>query len=221
MYRFYVEEHQVNEECATIYGSDVNHIKNVLRMKIGERIIVCDGQGKDYYGMIQQISSEEVVLEIEGVKESKAELPTNCILFQGLPKSDKMEWVIQKAVELGVYEIVPMTTARCVSKFRDEKKKKKKIDRWQAIAESAAKQSARGIIPVVKEPMTLIQAIDYAKQLDYNLIPYELAEGMEQSRMILEEATKHKSIGIFIGPEGGFEESEITKAKEAGFEVAF
>ena len=136
-------------------------------------------------------------------------------LFQGLPKSDKMELIIQKAVELGAYEVIPVETRRCVVKL-DGKKAAKKVDRWQQIAESAAKQSKRMLIPEIHEVMTYKQALEFAKQLDVKLIPYELAKGMKETREILSEIKPGQSVGIFIGPEGGFEEEEVAKALEAG-----
>jgi len=219
MFRFYVNDDSISDENIVIVGRDVNHIKNVLRMEHGDRIIVNDCQGTDYYCVIDSINSEEIVVHIESSKKSRAELDVKFYLFQALPKSDKMEMVIQKAVELGVHEIIPVITKRCVVKLDDIKKQAKKTARWQAIAESAAKQSARGIIPDVKMPMKLSDAIEYAGNLGYNIIPYEHAEGMDYSRKIMDEAVKTESVGIFIGPEGGFEAEEIELAKEAGIKV--
>ena len=145
------------------------------------------------------------------------ELPVKLYLFQGLPKGDKMELIIQKAVELGVYEIIPVRTKRVVVKL-DEKKETKKIARWQQIAESGAKQSGRGIIPEVKPVMSFKDAIDYAKNLEGVLIPYEKAEGMNKTREIIKGLKGKKSVGIFIGPEGGFDEQEIEAAMNSGVE---
>ena len=143
------------------------------------------------------------------------ELPARIHLFQGLPKGDKMELIIQKAVELGAFSIIPVETKRCVVKL-DVKKAAKKVVRWQQIAESAAKQSKRMLIPEIHEVMTYKQALEFAKQLDVKLIPYELAKGMKETREILSEIKPGQSVGIFIGPEGGFEEEEVAKALEAG-----
>ena len=144
------------------------------------------------------------------------ELPSKIYLFQGLPKSDKMELIIQKAVELGVYEIIPMATARAVVKL-DQKKAAAKVKRWQAISESAAKQSKRLLIPEVKEPVKFSEALKLASDLDVRLIPYELAEGMDGTRRIIQSVKPGQSVAVFIGPEGGFEEAEVELAKEAGF----
>ena len=143
------------------------------------------------------------------------ELSSKVYLFQGLPKADKMELIIQKAVELGVYEIVPVAAKRCVVKL-DDKKAKKKIERWQQIAESAAKQAGRGVIPEVKDVLSFKEALKYAKDLDVVLIPYELAEGMKETKQLISEIKPGQSVGIFIGPEGGFERAEVEQAMEAG-----
>jgi 16S rRNA (uracil1498-N3)-methyltransferase len=146
------------------------------------------------------------------------ELPVKLYLFQGLPKSDKMELIIQKACELGAFEIIPVATKRAVVKL-DDKKAKKKTERWNSIAESAAKQSRRSIIPVVKEPMNYKEALSYAKDLDMVLIPYENYKDMTETKQVIDEINTEniKSIGIFIGPEGGFEKEEVDMADDCGF----
>ena len=216
MYQFFVEENQICEAEKRVYitGGDVNHIKNVLRMHEGEEIAVSNGvDGKEYRCGILHLSDACVECELRFVKEDGVELPSKIYLFQGLPKADKMELIIQKAVELGVYSIIPVATKRCVVKL-DDKKAKSKIARWQQIAEAAAKQSKRAIIPTVEEPMTFGQAILKASAMDVKIIPYEMAEDMEKTRGIIEAVKPGTSIGIFIGPEGGFDESEIQKALE-------
>ncbi|MDD7403472.1 MAG: 16S rRNA (uracil(1498)-N(3))-methyltransferase [Butyribacter sp.] len=218
MYRFYIANEQILENEITIFGSDVNHIRNVLRLDEGDWVVACDGQGKDYVSRIQSMDKENVVLHIEKVQETGTELPTKITLFQGVPKKDKMEFIIQKAVELGVYEIVPVMMKRCVVRFHDEKKMQKKQERWQTIAEAAAKQCDRGIIPQVHMPVTMEEAFDMARTLEYNMIPYELQEGINQSREIVTHACSRESVGIFIGPEGGFEEKEVEQAVACGVE---
>lgn len=215
MYRFYVEADCISNDIITITGSDVNHIKNVLRLEKGDWIIACDGDGRDYVSRISEISSEYVRLGVEKVQETDTELNTKIVLFQGLPKKDKMELIIQKAVELGVSEIVPVAMKRCVVKL-DSGKAGKKQERWQMIAEAAAKQSGRGIIPKVHKPVSLKEAFDIAGSLEYNMIPYELQDGIEKSREIVCEACSKSSVGIFIGPEGGYEQEEVEKAVELG-----
>lgn len=220
MYQFFVEPNQINlqDKKVIIMGSDVNHIKNVLRMKPGEELSVSNGQdGREYRCGIVELSEECVICELRFIKEDNVELPSGIYLFQGLPKSDKMEWIIQKAVELGVREVIPVATKRCVVKL-DEKKAASKTARWQGIAEAAAKQSKRGIVPVVSDVMSFREAIRKACDMDVRLIPYELAEGMERTREIFEALQPGQDVAIFIGPEGGFEESEIQYARENGVE---
>ncbi len=213
MHRFFVEANQIDTEQnqVSIVGNDVNHIKNVLRMTEGEKILISCGDEQEYTCAISELSSEEVIASIIEVTESGRELPSKIYLFQALPKGDKMELIIQKTVELGVFEIIPVETKNCVVKL-DDKKKSAKIKRWQAIAESAAKQSKRMIIPEIHDVMRLSDAITYAKELDVCVIPYELAENMQHTRELLGQIQPGQSIGIFIGPEGGFEEEEVQTA---------
>lgn len=218
MYRFYITEEQMVENGIAITGGDVNHIRNVLRLKEGDWVVACDGAGKDYVSRIAVLGKERVLLQIEKVQESGTELPAKITLFQGIPKKERMEFIIQKTVELGVWEIVPVMMKRCVVKFSDEKKLEKKQERWQAIAEAAAKQCDRGIIPVVHQPVTLEQAFGMAKHLAYNMIPYELQDGMDLSREIVSHACGQESVGIFIGPEGGLEPAEVEQAVARGIE---
>ena len=216
MYRFYVSADQLAEKEVFISGGDVNHIKNVLRLEVGDWIVACDGNGTDYVSRIQSICSDEVVASIEKVQPTGTELPVRITLFQGMPKKDKLELIIQKAVELGAYEVVPMATHRAVVKL-DQKKEESKRKRWNAIAESAAKQSKRTVIPEVTKVFSFREAVTYAvKTYDVCLIPYECAEGMEQTRAILAKVQPGTSVAILIGPEGGFEESEIAYAQEKG-----
>ena len=217
MQRFFVEPHQIEETAHQIHitGTDVNHISNVLRMKQGEEVWISDGGKKEYRCAIEAFSQEEVLLHIIYAQEPDYELPSRIYLFQGLPKADKMELIIQKAVELGAYEVIPVETKRCVVKL-DGKKAAKKVVRWQQIAESAAKQSKRMLIPNVHQIMTFKEALSYAQSMDIRLIPYELAKGMQETKEILTAIEPGQSIGIFIGPEGGFEEKEVEAAIEEG-----
>ncbi len=216
MYQFFVSPEQIQGNRIIISGKDVNHIKNVLRMKTGEEINVKTGMdGKEYRCGIWEFTEDEVICELYFIKEEDVELPVKVYLFQGLPKSDKMEWIIQKAVELGVYEIIPVASKRAVVKL-DEKKAKSKVARWQGISEAAAKQSKRAVIPQVTLPMSFREALAYCRDMDVKLIPYELAKNMEQTRKAIEGIEKNQSVAVFIGPEGGFAEEEIKEAKEAG-----
>ena len=161
MYQFFVEPSQIQGTRVIITGSDVNHIKNVLRMQPGEEIAVSNGEdGKEYRCGIEELNEEEVVCTLRFVKEDGVELPSKIYLFQGLPKADKMELIVQKAVELGVYEIIPVATKRAVVKL-DEKKAKSKIARWQTISEAAAKQSKRRIVPEIHSVMSFKEAVAY------------------------------------------------------------
>lgn len=216
MNRFFVDmDGREASTSITITGGDVNHIRNVLRLKIGEQILISDGRGRDYYCRISDIDSEQVVADIEDVCDNFAELPVEVTLFQGYPKSDKMDLIVQKMVELGVHRIVPVFTARTVVKL-DAKKAAKKTERYNLIAEAAAKQSGRGLVPEVLSPVTFAQAIKMASELDMNIIPYEEAEGLEYSRRVISDIQGKKSLGIFIGPEGGFSRDEVEQAMAAG-----
>lgn len=217
MQRFFVEPYQIDEETNHIHinGTDVNHIANVLRMKTGEEVWISDGGKKEYRCTIESVSQDEVLLHIIYAQEPNYELPSRLYLFQGLPKADKMELIIQKAVELGVYEIVPVATKRAVVKL-DPKKEEKKRLRWQSIAESAAKQAGRALIPQIATCISFEKALRMCNGLDAALIPYEKAEGMQHARDQVRALHGKHSIGIFIGPEGGFEESEIEAARAAG-----
>lgn len=217
MYRFFVEPEQLTGDCVTIEGKDYNHIHNVLRMRIGEEVLLSDGKGKEYLCQIEDycIAEQKVILSIADMFGSARELPSKITLFQGYPKGDKLEQIVQKAVELGVFEIVPVMMKRSVVRL-DPKKADKKIERFNSIALSAAKQSKRGVIPEVKPVMNMQEAVAYAKNMDYIILPYEQAEGMEYSRKIIENAKGKESIGVFIGPEGGFDISEVQMIESAG-----
>lgn len=220
MYQFFVEPGQINlnDKLVTISGPDVNHIKNVLRMKAGEELNVCTGQdGREYRCGITAYEEDKVICELRFVKEDEAELPVKVYLFQGLPKGDKMELIIQKAVELGVYGIIPVSTRRCVVKL-DAGKAAAKVQRWQKIAEAAAKQSRRGVIPEISGVMSFSQALDLASAMDVRLIPYEFAEGMEKTRELIGGLEPEQSVAVFIGPEGGFEPGEIQAAADRGIQ---
>ena len=216
MPRFFVEEPAMGEDSITITGGDVNHIKNVLRMSVGDKICVINGQNnKEYYCEITAVGNDAVDTRICEIRESDQELGNEIVLFQGLPKSDKMELIIQKAVELGVHTIVPVSTDRTVVKL-DAKKEANKRKRWMSISESAAKQSGRLRIPEVTPVVSYREALEMAKKMDVRLIPYELAEGMEKTRELMSSIQPGQSVAVFIGPEGGFESSEIEKAMEIG-----
>ena len=219
MYQFFVEPEQIGPEWATITGPDVNHIRNVLRMKPGEAVRISDGKGSCYDGTVDTLQSDEIIVRLTGEKMESTELPVEVVLFQGLPKSDKMEWIIQKNTELGVGAIVPVATSRAVVKL-DEKKADSKVKRWNGIAEAAAKQSKRTLIPEVRSVLSFKQALLESATFDVKLMPYENAEGMAFTRKCIGEIRPGAKVAVFIGPEGGFSEAEAKEAASAGMIIA-
>ena len=215
MYHFFAQHENIHDTYIDITGDDVNHVKNVLRMKTGDELLISSGSNVDYYCHISEMTDDNIRAEIDSIDEEGRELGIKVWLFQGLPKGDKMELIVQKAVELGVYGIVPFAAKRSVVRL-DEKKAGKKQIRWQAIAKGAAEQSGRGLIPEVETVKTYAEALEFAKELDVILVPYELEEGMKATMSIIKAIRPGQSIGIFIGPEGGFEEQEIGQARNAG-----
>ena len=216
MHQFFVGPNQIEDDTSIILGKDVNHIKNVLRMKIGEEIRILNGRDdKEFCCQIEKMEEEQVLCKIRFVKQGGLELPAQVFLFQGLPKGDKMDLIVQKSVELGVTEIIPVATKRSIVKL-DEKKAGRKEERWNKISEAAAKQSRRQHIPKVRSVMEWQEALNYAKEFEVKLIPYELSSGMEETKGQIESIAPGQRVGIFIGPEGGFEEEEINLAKEGG-----
>ncbi|MBR2528204.1 MAG: 16S rRNA (uracil(1498)-N(3))-methyltransferase [Blautia sp.] len=220
MQRFFVSPEQVDEKghSVLVTGPDVNHIRKVLRLKEGDEIWISSGGSREYHCSILSGDSDAVKLRILYAQEPEYELPSQICLFQGLPKSDKMEWIIQKAAELGASRIVPVRMKRCVMKL-DDAKAEKKIQRWQQIAESAAKQSRRMRIPKVEKVYPFDQAVREAAGMDLFWLPYELSDNMIATKEALSHLAPGKSLGIFIGPEGGFEEEEVLLAKTQGAEL--
>lgn len=217
MLHIFVDPAQMKGDLLYVTGKDVNHIKNVMRLKKGDEISVRTGQDdREYRYGIEEFTDSEVVCRLRFVKEADVELPVKVYIFQGLPKADKMELIIQKAVELGAAEIIPVEMRRSVVKL-DASKKAKKTQRWQAIAESAAKQSRRAVVPMVREPMTMEEAVRFAEQnTDVRLLPYELQEADGSTRDVMDGIREGSAVSIFIGPEGGFDPAEVELAREAG-----
>lgn len=217
MLHLFADPSDVQDEFLTITGPEVNHIRNVMRLKPGEEISVSiGGDGKEYRYGIESYTEDSVLCRLRFVKDKEVELPVKVLLFQGLPKADKMDLIVQKAVELGAAEIIPVSMERCVVKL-DAGKAAKKAARWQTIAESAASQSRRSIIPRVLAPMSMKEAVEYAKeQTEVRVIPYELQEDDGSVKQYLESLKEGQSVSIFIGPEGGFAPGEVELAKEAG-----
>lgn len=217
MFNFFADENAKQNSQYIINGADYNHIKNVLRMEVGDTCLIsCDG--KSALCEISAFYEDAVCLNIIEEDYNDTELPIKIYLFQGLPKGDKMEYIIQKCVELGVFAIIPVEMKHCVVKL-DDKKAKSKQARWQSISESAAKQSKRNIIPEIMGVSSFDKAIEFAKSLDMIMVPYENKEGMKATVEALENLKNVKSVGIFIGPEGGFDEKEITKTLNANAKV--
>lgn len=200
---------------AAISDADGKHIARSLRMKIGEPLTLCDGKGMDYACEIESINGDEVMVHVLSSCRSVSEPSVRVTVYQGLPKADKMDSIVQKSVETGAVSIVPVMTARCVSK-PDEKSIHKKTERWQKIAEEAAKQSGRGIIPQVLPMMSLKQAAQQAAKSSSVILFYE-GGGESLSKLITSES---KDISIFIGPEGGFEPEEVELITALGGQTA-
>ena len=217
MFNFFASEENRQGDTFHLTGSDCNHIKNVLRMKKGDTLLI-SCEGKSHLCVLSECEKNFAVAEIIEEDFQDTELPVKIYLFQGLPKGDKMELIIQKTVELGVHKLIPVEMNRCVVKL-DGKKKLSKAARWQAIAESAAKQSKRTLVPEIEVPVSFGEALKKAAELDLLLVPYESKKGMEDTREALSLIKKGSSVGILIGPEGGFEESEVEKAFSAGGKV--
>lgn len=216
MLHIFVDPGAQQGDLLTVTGSEVNHIRNVLRMQPGDEVAVSNGaDAREYRYGIEELWEDAVLLRLRFVKEAEVELPVRVTLFQGLPKADKMDWIVQKCVELGVSEIVPVSMERCIAKL-DERRSSRKIERWQSIAEAAAQQSRRALLPAVREPMSMRQAVEYARHMQVRLLPYELAENSRSTKEVLESIEPGAEVAVFIGPEGGFAPSEVAMAQEVG-----
>ena len=222
MPKFFVKNNQVNNETITIIGEDVNHIKNVLRLNIDDNIQICNvDTAINYTCGISKISNEAIECIIFNKIESSSEPNIHINIFQGIPKSDKMELIIQKAVELGANEITPVEMKRCVSKI-EEKSKNKKIERWQKISEVASKQSGRDRIPKINQIITVKNICNLASEYDIVLLAYENEKQntLKSELLKIKDKTKEKlKIGVIIGPEGGLDIEEVQLLKENGAKV--
>ena len=215
MTRFFVEAQDLSGDTLHLTGENFQHAK-VLRLKPGERMLVCDGQGEEALCTVRQVGAAELELEVLERRESETEAAVRVSVYMAFPKADKLEHVIQKATELGAYEIVAFPSARCVSR-PDEKSLRKKLERWQKIAASAAEQSGRGRIPEVVTLASFKEALERAKQADQALLFYE-NEHAVTLRMALESGA-FQTVSLLTGPEGGLEEAEVDQARKAGFQV--
>lgn len=217
MPKFFISSNQINQNKIVILGNDVNHIKNVLRKRIDDEILICNKDDScDYRCKIDNISDDEIKCEILEKLDLDSESITKVTIFQGLPKADKMELVIQKSVELGVFDITPVEMKRCVVKL-NEKDKKKKIDRWQKISEVASKQSGRNIIPKINEVIKLKDVCNLMENYDLVLVAYEKEKEnslKDELQRLKRQDKKGYKIGVIIGSEGGIDEEEINMLKE-------
>lgn len=215
MTRFFVTPEELNMHEPLLTGENFQHAK-VLRLKSGELLLLCDGQGREAVCKVKDVSSSDITLEIEERRISETEAAVQVSVYVAFPKADKLEHVIQKATELGAYEIVAFPSARCVSK-PDEKSLKKKMERWQKIAASAAEQSGRGRIPEVLVLPTYAEALKRAAGADKSLMFYENEQ--ETTLKMALSAGDYQTVSLLTGPEGGLEEREVEQAKSAGLQV--
>ena len=211
-------EQNISGANIRITGPDALHITKSLRMAKGEKVTVCDMKSTEYECIVADFENGDVVLDIASKSQGKTEPPYKVALYQALPKSDKMETIIQKSVEAGVYEIIPFISERCISR-PDDKGKRSKVERWNKISESAAKQSGRGIIPKVCDILSAKEAFEKASGADISILLYE-CESTVSLKDIIKDARKDCSISIIIGAEGGFGENEVEAAGALGIKSA-
>ena len=220
MARFFLSHTQVEGDTVTVTGADAHHIAHVLRMRVGENLTVCDMQKNEYLCCIAEIRGNCVICVIQQKKKNDTELPCRVHIYQSLPKGDKMEFIVQKAVELGAFSVTPVSSARCVSR-PDAEAAAHKCRRWQRIAEEAAKQCGRGMVPAVGKLTPLKQAMMHtAEEGSLSLFCYE-GDGTVSLKKVLEGFGTEKSaeISVFIGPEGGYDIDEVSAARFLGFPV--
>ena len=220
MPRFFIKENQIQNNKITIIGEDVNHIKNVIRKQIGDTIEICNQDNeKSYKCEIEKIEEKQITTKIiEELKSQESNIKVD--IYQGLPKAEKMELIIQKSVELGANAIIPVNMKRCVVKL-DSKSEEKKIERWQKISESAAKQCGRNNIPEVKHLVNIKDICNKIKDYDAMIVAYENEKEntLKQELTKLKNKQKNLKIGIVIGPEGGLEENDVKLLKESGAKI--
>lgn len=214
MSRFFVPKENIKDDIIIINSDDVSHISRVLRLTQGDEIICCDGAGNDYNVSISEVSKKEIICKILSKTKADTEPNISVTLIQGIPKASKMDYIIQKTTELGITSIYPCALSRCVSKVDGDKK----TERWQKIAEEASKQSGRGIVPTVNAPINLKQAIEILKKADISFVPYECQED-SYLKPVLTSDKNAKSVAFLIGPEGGFDKSEIKALEDSGISI--
>lgn len=214
MPKFFVRQDQVNDNKITILGDDAFHISRALRMAKGERVTVCDMQSNEYECVLAEFNADNVVAEILSQRKINNEPPIRVYLFQALPKGDKLETVIQKAVECGVFEITPFESERCVVKVKADAEEKK-TERRNRISLEAAKQCGRGYVPRVNPTKSFKSAVELASECDLCVFCYEGEETLSL-KALLQEHKEAESIAVFIGSEGGFSQNEVEYASEHG-----
>lgn len=217
MFQFFTE-YEINSDTALITGTDVNHIRNVLRMGQGDEIRICDIAENIYLARIEDIDTDEVRVRIISRQETSNELSARINIYQALPKGDRMDTIIQKTTELGICRIVPVRMKHCVVKL-DDKKAEAKTKRYEKIAQSAAKQCKRNFIPKVEPVMDFNDAVDEAFSRGRVIVPYEHAGGMDDTKRVFESIEADGNISYFIGPEGGFDDTEIESLISKGADV--
>ena len=215
MTRFFVSPEELMPEFLVLTGENAKHAK-VLRLKQGEEVLVCDGQGRECVCAVSDVSDAQISLVVLQQQESASEAAVRVSVYMAFPKGDKLEHVIQKATELGAYEIVAFPSARCVSR-PDERSLQKKQERWQKIAASAAEQSGRGVIPRVVVLTSYREAISRAAGADKAILFYE-NEQVLTLKMSL-QAGAYQTVSLLTGPEGGLELSEVEQARSAGLDI--
>ena len=215
MTRFFISPNELDSSSIVLTGENAQHGK-VLRLKAGEEVLVCDGQGREALCLVEDVQAKEISLSVVRHQDSQSEPAVRVSIYMAFPKADKLEHVIQKATELGAYEIVAFPSARCVSR-PDEKSLKKKLERWQKIAASAAEQSGRGRIPQVVLLPSYAKALERAREADKAILFYENEHAVTLHMAL--EASPWKSVSLLSGPEGGLEEEEVEQARSAGLEI--
>ncbi|MBF8982009.1 16S rRNA (uracil(1498)-N(3))-methyltransferase [Lutibacter sp. B2] len=216
MHRFFVHKGNISEEEIIIdHVEDVKHIVKVLRLSKDDIIEVCDGENQEYIAKLSIVDKTQVKATILEKKESQTEAQICVTLFQGIPKSTKMDLIIQKCTELGINKITPVVTERTIVQLKDKKAEEKKIDRWQKIADTAAKQCKRGVIPKIDMPLHYRELLECISQYDLVIVAYEEEQDLG-IKSILQASKKSKKIAIVVGPEGGFEKEEVEGLKEVG-----
>ena len=218
MSKFFIKSEDINNNTVELRDENANHIKNVLRLKVDDTITVCTEQEQNYICSIKEINKNVVVCQVLKEINTNTETNISITIFQALPKADKFEYIIQKCTELGVKEIIPIQTDRCIVKL-DSKSELSKIERWQKIAESASKQSNRNTVIKINNVINIKKIVENLKNYDILLVPYENEKQTTLKEVIQDIKVQNAKIGVVIGPEGGFEETEIEQLRQVGGKI--